>query len=729
LYNLLNIFYILMRTYTTNQIKNIALLGNSGSGKTTLAEAMLFEGGMIDRKGDVEHKNTVGDYHPIEHENQTSMFSSVMFTEYKDQKINILDSSGADDFVGGTVSSLHVADTGVLIVNAQNGVEVGTEIHSRWLERFNKPAVIAINKCDHDSAQFEKTIESIRDSFGSHVVLAQYPVNAGAGFDSIVDLIQMKLYRYPKEGGKPEISDIPDDQKEHAEGLHNELIEQAAENDEALMEIFFEKDTLTEEEMRTGITAGLLNRGIFPVFCLSARKNMGVGRFMEFLTNVAPAANELDPPKSSDGKEVKCEPGGPVSLFVFKESVESHIGEINFFKVMSGELKEGMDLNNNNTRNKERFSQIFCAQGKNRTKVSSLSAGDIGCAVKLKGTKTNHTLTSPGVSYTFPEIPFPEPKYRTAIKPVSEGDEEKLGEALTRIHQEDPTVKVEYSKELKQIILSGQGEYHLNIVKWQLDNIYKVETAFVPPKIPYRETITKAAQSDHRHKKQSGGAGQFGEVHMIIEPFVEGTEPKSTFKLEGKDYKLSNRGADIHNLGWGGKLEFVNCIVGGSIDARFMPAILKGIMEKMEDGPLTGSYARDIRVYVYDGKMHTVDSNEISFMLAGRNAFSKAFKQAGPKIMEPVYEVEVLVPSDRMGDVMSDLQGRRAIVQGMSSEKGFEKITAKVPLAELNKYSTALSSLTAGRAMYSMKFDGYVQVPGEIQDELLKAYEAEQEEE
>ncbi len=718
-----------MKTYSTSQIKNIALLGNAGSGKTTLAEAMLFEGGVIERKGSVEQKNTVGDYHPIEHENQTTMFSSVMYTEYKDQKINILDSSGADDFVGGTVSSLHVADTGLLIINAQNGIETGTEIHSRWLERFNKPAVIVMNKCDHDGAQFEKAIESVRDSFGSNVVLAQYPVNEGTGFDSIVDIIQMKLYKYPRDGGKPAISDIPDDQKDHAEELRNELIEKAAENDEALMELFFENDTLTEDEMRSGISTGLLNRGIFPVFCLSAKMNMGVGRFMEFLTNVAPSADELEPPKTTEGKEVKCEAGGPVSLFVFKESVESHIGEINFFKVMSGELKEGMDLTNNNTRNKERLAQIFCAQGKNRTKVSSLSAGDIGCTVKLKGTKTNHTLTSPNVSYTFPEIPFPEPKYRTAIKPVSEGDEEKLGEALSRIHQEDPTVRVEYSKELKQIILSGQGEYHLNIVKWQLDNIYKVETEFVPPRIPYRETITKAAQSDYRHKKQSGGAGQFGEVHMIIEPYVEGTEPKPSYKLNGKEYKLSNRGADIHNLSWGGKLEFVNCIVGGSIDARFLPAILKGIMEKMEEGPLTGSYARDIRVYVYDGKMHPVDSNEISFMLAGRNAFSRAFKQAGPKIMEPVYEVEVLVPSDRMGDVMSDLQGRRAIVQGMSSEKGFEKITAKVPLAEMNKYSTALSSLTAGRAMYSMKFDEYVQVPGEVQEELLKAYEAEQEEE
>jgi len=717
-----------MKTYSTDQIKNVALLGNASSGKTTLAEAMLFDGGVIDRRGDVESKNTVSDHHPIEHENQTSMYSTIMYTEYNGKKINILDVPGADDFVGGTVSSLHVADTGVLVINAQNGVEVGTEIHSRWLDRLNRPAVIYVNKCDHDSANFEKTYESIRDSLGGNAVLAQYPVNAGPGFDTIIDIILFKQLKYPKDGGKPEISDIPEAEVGRAEELRNELIEKAAENDEALMELFFENDGLTEDEMRTGITEGVVARGMFPIFCGSAKKNMGVDRFMEFLTNVAPSANDLEPVKTKDGTEVKCDASGPVSLFVFKASVESHIGEINYFKVHSGTLKEGMDLNNNTNRGKERFSQIFAPLGKNRTKVGELVAGDIGCTVKLKNTKTNHSLSSGDVSYEFERIPFPEPKYRTAIKPVSEGDEEKLGEALTRINQEDPTVRVEYSKELKQIILSGQGEYHLNIVKWHLDNQFKVETTFLPPRIPYRETITKPAQSDYRHKKQSGGAGQFGEVHMIIEPYTEGSSPKDMFKLNGKEYKMANRGVDTHNLSWGGKLEFVNCIVGGSIDARFLPAILKGIMEKLEEGPLTGSYARDIRVYVYDGKMHPVDSNEISFMLAGRNAFSQAFKVAGPKIMEPVYLVEVLVPSDYMGDVMSDLQGRRAIVQGMASEKGFEKITAKVPLAEMNKYSTALSSITSGRAMYSMQFSEYAQVPGEIQDELLKAYEAEQEE-
>jgi elongation factor G len=717
-----------MKNYTSDQIKSIVMLGNSGSGKTTLAESMLFEGGVIDRRGDVDSKNTVSDYNQIEHENNSSIYSSVLYTEYNNKKVNILDTAGADDFVGSAISSMHIADTGLIIVNAQNGVEVGTEIHSRWLKKFNIPAVIAVNHLDHDKANFEKTFEMIKESFGNGAILAQFPVNAGPGFDSIVDIIHMKVFKYPADGGKPELLDIPADLLERAEELRNELIEKAAENDEGLMELFFENDTLSEDEMRSGITTGLIERGVFPIFCVSAKSNMGVGRLLEFITNVVPCAGSLPAVKTTEDEEIASDPASPTSVFVFKTSVESHIGEVNFFKVMSGEVSEGMDLTNTTTQNKERLSQLFASYGKNRTKVTKLSAGDIGCTVKMKNTNTNDTMCGPGADFKFPNIPFPEPRFRTAIKPVNEGDEEKLGEALGRIHGDDPTVIVEYSKELKQILLHGQGEHHLNIVKWHLDNEFSVEIEFGTPKIPYRETITKVAQADYRHKKQSGGSGQFGEVYLLIEPHVEGAEDTKMFKIGGRDMKMSVRGHEEHELPWGGKLVFVNCIVGGSIDARFLPAIMKGLMEKMEEGPLTGSYARDIRVYVYDGKMHPVDSNEISFKLAGRNAFSMAFKNAGPKIMEPVYDVEVLVPSDRMGDVISDLQGRRAIVQGMSSEMGFEKITAKVPLAEMNKYSTALSSITNGRAMYTMSFDEYAPVPGDLQGDLLKAYEAEQEE-
>jgi len=717
-----------MKTYPTNQIKNLVLLGNAGSGKTTLAESILFEGGIIDRRGDISSKNTVSDYNLIEHENESSIYSTVLYTEYNDKKINFIDVPGSDDFVGGTIAALHIADTAILLINAQNGIEVGTEIHNRWIEKFEKPTIIVINQLDHDKANYDKALEMINERFRGKIAIVQYPVNAGPGFDSIVDLIKMKLYKYPADGGKPQILDIPESESQRASELKALLIEKAAENDESLMELFFENETLTEDEMRKGIASGLLNRGMYPVFCVSGKKNMGVGRFLEFISNVAPTPEQAPVPKDVSGKEIICDPKGPAAIFIFKTTIESHIGEVNYFKVMSGEISESMDLINSRTSNKERLSQIFATAGKNRVKLAKMVAGDIGSTVKLKATKNNDTLTTKG-DIRFVNIPFPEPKYRTAIKAVSESDDEKLGEALTRLHDEDPTLIIEYSKELKQIILYGQGEYHLNIVKWHLDHVFKIETAYLAPKIPYRETITKTAQADYRHKKQSGGSGQFGEVHMLIEPFIEGTPEPATFKANGKEMKLSLRGKEEHELPWGGKLVYYNCIVGGSIDARFMPAILKGIMEKMETGPLTGSYARDIRVFVYDGKMHPVDSNEISFRLAGRNAFSQAFKIAGPKILEPIYLVEVLVPGDRMGDVMSDLQGRRAIVQGMSSERGFEKIIAKVPLAEMNKYSTALSSITSGRAIYSMKYLEYAQVPGEVQEALLKAYDDESEDE
>ena len=716
-----------MKVYDFNQIKNILLVGNSGSGKTTLAESMLFEGGIIDRRGDVESKNTVSDNNTIEHENTNSVFSTILYTKFKDSKINFIDTPGMDDFVGGVISSLRIMDTAVVLMNAQNGVEVGTEIVGRHLKNYNKPMMFAVNHLDHDKTNFEQTVDQLKERFGSNVILAQYPVNQGIDFDTVIDVIKMKMLKF-SDNGKTEILDIPANEKEKAEELQSELIEKAAENDESLMELFFENDTLTEDEMRKGIKAGLIQRGMFPVFCISAKSNMGVNRLMEFIDNVAPLPYEMPTPKNAEGNDVVCDKSGNTSLFVFKTSVESHIGEINFFKVMSGEVSEGMDLVNQNNYTKERLSQLYVVAGKNRTKVEKMVAGDVGATVKLKNTKSNQTLNISSADFTYDAIEFPNPKYRSAIKPLSEGDEEKLGEALGRMSQEDPTYQIEYSKELKQIIIHGQGEYHLNILKWHLDNIFKLETEFVAPKIPYRETITRVAQSDYRHKKQSGGAGQFGEVHMVIEPFTPGMSNPSKYKAKDKEITVNVRGLDEHDMPWGGKLVFVNCIVGGAIDARFFPAILKGLMEKMEEGPLTGSYARDIRVCVYDGKMHPVDSNEISFKLAGRNAFSVAFKEAGPKILEPIYLVEVLVPSERMGDVMSDLQGRRGVVQGMSSEEGYEKITAKIPLAEMNKYSTALSSLSQGRAMYSMKFSEYAQVPGDIQIDLIKAYEKEQEE-
>jgi elongation factor G len=718
-----------MKTYQADQIKNIALLGNSGSGKTTLAEAMLFNGGIIERRGTVEGKNTASDYRPIEHENGNSIFSTVLYTEFQNNKINIFDTPGLDDFSGGVISSLFASDTAVMTINVQNGVEVGTEIHFRHAEKDHKPLILVVNGLDHEKANFEKTLEMLKERLSSNIVLIQYPYNEGVGFNSVIDVLKMKMLRYAKDGGKAEVMDIPADQAEKAAELHGALVEKAAESDETLMELFFTNDSLSEEEIKKGIAKGIATRGMFPVLCVSSKNNIGIDRLMEFILSEAPSIKDMPVQVNSKGAEVKPNPTGPASVYVFKSSIEEHIGEINYFRVYSGKITENLDVVNSSNGTKERLSQLYVCAGKNRIRVPELHVGDIGAFVKLKNTKTGHTLNVPGNDWKYEGTKFPEPKYRTAIKAQNESDDEKLGEALNKIHLEDPTIIIEYSKELKQIIVHGQGEYHLNIMKWHLDNIYKIHTNFNAPKIPYRETITKSAAADYRHRKQSGGAGQFGEVHMIIEPFEEGSKEATMQKINGKDVKISVRDKEEIELPWGGKLVYVNSIVGGAIDARFMPAILKGIMEKMEIGPLTGSYARDIRVYVYDGKMHPVDSNEISFRLAGRNAFSQAFKIAGPKILEPVYDVEIFVPSDRMGDVISDLQGRRGMVLGMASEKRFEVIKAKVPLAEMNKYSTALSSITGGRAMYSMKFAEYAQVPGDVQDSVIKAYSEEEEEE
>lgn len=717
-----------MKTYQTSQIRNIALLGNTGSGKTMLAECMMFEGKVIERKGTIDGKSTVSDYTEIEQQNQRSIYSTVLHTEFLNHKLNIIDTPGSDDFVGGVVSAMYPADTGIMVINSQYGVEVGTEIFNRHSERMNLPLVFAINHLDQDKANYEQAIESLRVSFGKKVTIIQYPVNQGTGFDAFVDVLLMKMYKFKGENGEREDLPIPASEMDRATELHNILVETAAENDESLMEKFFEQGSLTEDEMRKGLAVGVRSRGLFPVFCTSAKRSIGIKRLMEFVINVCPNPSDVTPMPTKEGKEIKCDASAPASLFIFKTTIEPHIGEINYFRVMSGKVTESIDMINTANEGKERVSQLFVVAGKNRIKVPELFAGDIGATVKLKNTKTNHTLCAPNLSVSFKEMQFPNHKFRTAIKAKNESDVEKLGEFLNRAHQEDPTVVVEYSKELKQIILHGQGEHHLNILKSQLINQQKIEVEFIAPRIPYRETITKVAQADYRHKKQSGGSGQFGEVHMIIEPYVEGAPDPVKHKVNGKELNISVRGKEEIKLEWGGKLIYYNCIVGGAIDARFLPAILKGVMEKMEEGPLTGSYARDIRVAVYDGKMHPVDSNEISFKLAGRQAFKTAFKNAGPKIMEPVYEVEVLVPGDKMGDVMSDLQNRRAIILGMDSEKGFEKINARVPLAEMHKYSTTLSSLTSGRATYNMKFASYEQVPADVQDKLLKAYEDQDEE-
>lgn len=715
-----------MKVYQTNEIKNIALLGSSGSGKTTLVEAMLFESGVIKRRGTIAAKNTVSDYFPVEQEYGYSVFSTILHVEWNNKKLNIIDCPGSDDFIGSAVTALNVTDTALLLLNGQYGVEVGTQNHFRYTEKLNKPVIFLVNQLDHEKCDYDNILEQLREAYGPKVIPIQYPISTGPGFNALIDVLLMKKYSWKPEGGAPTIEDIPADEMDRAMEMHKALVEAAAENDEGLMEKFFEQDSLSEDEMREGIRKGLVARGIFPVFCVCGGKDMGVRRLMEFLGNVVPFVSEMPKVENTAGKEVAPDVSGPQSLYFFKTSVEPHIGEVSYFKVMSGKVREGDDIVNADRGSKERIAQIYAVAGANRIKVEELRAGDIGAAVKLKDVKTGNTLNGKDCDYRFNFIKYPNSKYSRAIKPQNEADVEKMMTILNRMREEDPTWVVEQSKELRQTLVHGQGEFHLRTLKWRLEHNEKLQVKYEEPKIPYRETITKAARADYRHKKQSGGAGQFGEVHLIVEPYKEGMPVPETYKFNGQEFKINVKGTEEIPLEWGGKLVFINSIVGGSIDARFMPAILKGIMARMEQGPLTGSYARDVRVIVYDGKMHPVDSNEISFMLAGRNAFSEAFKNAGPKILEPIYDVEVFVPSDKMGDVMGDLQGRRAMIMGMSSEKGFEKLVAKVPLKEMSSYSTALSSLTGGRASFIMKFSSYELVPTDVQDKLIKDFEAKQ---
>jgi elongation factor G len=716
-----------MKVYQTNEIRNIAIIGGSGSGKTTLTEAMLFESGIIKRRGSVDNGNTVSDYFPVEKEYGYSVFSTIFSVEWLNKKLNFIDSPGSDDFAGGAVSALSVTDTALMVINAQYGVEVGTINLFRYTESLGKPVIFLVNQLDKENADFDKTLLQLKETYGGKVVQIQYPLQTGQNFHQMVDVLKMKMYQWKPEGGAPEILDIPASELGKAEELHNALVEAAAENDEALMEKFFDQGSLTEEEMREGIRKGLLTRGMFPVVCASAGKDMGVRRLMEFLGNNVPGVNEMPPYKNTEDKDITPDPAAPASLFVFKTTVEPHIGRVSYFKVMSGAVKAADDLLNEDRGSKERISQLFVVAGQNRFEIPELRAGDIGATVKLKDVNTGNTLNAKGMDNKFNFIKYPNSKYRRAIKAANEADSEKMMEILSRMRAEDPTWVIEQSKELKQIIVSGQGEFHLKTLKWRIENNDKLMIEFFEPKIPYRETITKSARADYRHKKQSGGAGQFGEVHLIVEPYQEGVPMPEVYKFNGQEFKIQARDVQEYPLEWGGKLVYINSIVGGSIDARFMPAILKGIMGRMEQGPLTGSYARDVRVIVYDGKMHPVDSNEISFMLAGRNAFSEAFKNAGPKILEPIYDVEVSLPSEYMGDVMGDLQGRRAMIMGMNSEKGYEKLMAKVPLKEMSNYSTSLSSITGGRASFTMKFASYELVPSDVQDKLLKEYEAQQE--
>ena len=710
------------KVYQANEIKNIAMLGGSGSGKTTLMESMLFESGVIKRRGSIETQSTVCDYFPVEKEYGYSVFSTVCNVEFMGKKLNIIDCAGSDDFCGGTVAALQMVGSALVVLSANEGVTVGTQNNFRLVENAHKPLAFVVNKCDHEYADFEKVLHELRETFGNRCTVMQYPVNAGTGFNAVIDVLKGKMLVWGPDGGAPEEKEIPAAEQAKVEEMRQALQEQAAEADETLLDKFLEEG-LNDEEIMQGLKSVYAQGSMYPVICCSAAKDMGIRRLMDFLNVMAPAPRQFEY-KTVDGKSVRPVDDAPTSLYVFKTSVEPHVGEVSYFRVMQGVVRPGDDLQNMERGSKERISQLFMVDGSMRTPVEEVHAGDIAATVKLKDTRTGNTLNAKDCDYQYAPIVYPQPRYRRAIRPANEADNEKLAALLTRMHEEDPTWIVEQSKELRQTIVWGQGEFHLRTLKWRLENNDKMSVEFDEPKIPYRETITKAARADYRHKKQSGGSGQFGEVHLIVEPYEEGMPVKESYKFGNQEYKVSVKDTQEITLEWGGKLVLINSIVGGAIDARFIPAILKGVMDRMEQGPLTGSYARDVRVIVYDGKMHPVDSNEISFRLAGRNAFAEAFRNANPKVLEPIYDVEVLVPTEIMGDVMSDINGRRGMVLGMESEKQFTRLKALVPLKELSNYSTTLSSLTGGRATFTMAFKSYELVPADVQDQLLKAYAA-----
>ncbi len=699
-----------MKIYDEKHIKNVAFVGAHNSGKTTLAETMLFEAGLINRRGTVEDKNTIADYHEIEHERETSIFATPLHTEWRNYKINIIDTPGLDDFIGEIASTMRVADSLVTVINAQQGVEIGTEIIWQYINKFSRPTLFVINQIDHPQANFDSSYQSIVDLVGNNAVKIQYPILMD-GAQCIIDVLKMKLYKFKPEGGKPEKLEIPETEKEMANFLHNELVEKAAENDEELMELYFDKGSLNEDEMRKGIQKGMLHHELFPVFCVSALNDMGTGRLMGFIDNVAPAAADLKPEQSLEGNEVFCRADEPTALFIFKTFHEPNLGQVTFFKVKSGEIKQNDRLKNSRNGEIESLNQLYIMDGKKRHPVEKLTAGDIGATLKLKNTETNDTLSSLNSEITIKPIIFPQARIRKAVEAENKKDEEKLNEVLKKIHSQDPTVVMKFSNELRQQILSCQGELHLATIDWTLRSIYGIKTVFNQPRVAYRETIQRAATQSYKHKKQSGGSGQFGEVHLKIEPWHEGMEEPEGFNLRGKE--------EI-DLKWGGKLVFYNCITGGVIDTRYLPAIMKGILEVMEEGPLTGSYARDIRVMVFDGKMHSVDSNDISFKIAGAHAFKAAFLDAKPKLLEPILDLEVKVPEELLGNVMTDLQSRRSIIMGMDSDGKHQIIKAKVPEAEMYKYSTSLRSQTQGRATFKTKFASFEPVPSNVQSELVQ---------
>ncbi len=698
-----------MKVYDTQHIRNVALVGHQGSGKTTLAEAMLYVSGAINRMGSIEEGNTVSDYHPSEIERQMSVFTSMLHTEWDGHKINILDTPGYLDFVAEVLAALRVADTALFVINATEGVAVGTERAWRFAEREGKPSMFVLNHLDHAETNFEQLVEQIRNHFGRGATVVQLP--AGQGTRAIIDVLLMKQLRFPAGGKEMIVEDIDPAFRERAEQLHQELVENIAENDEELMELYFEQGELSEDQMRKGLREAMIRRQLFPIFLTSAKENIGISRLMGFIDNVCPSPADMPSPPLEAGDELKADPEGPEVLFVYRTMAEQHVGEYSFFRAYSGTLEQGMDLENAQTGSTERIGQIYTINGKQRESLPKMMAGDLGAVVKLKNTHTNNTLRRKGTPYVVAPIEFPEPIYWVAVKPLHQGEEDKLASGLHQLREEDPSLVVKHDPLLKQILLGGQGELHLQIARYRLKHRFGVEVAFERPRVSYRETITNRAAATYRHKKQTGGAGQFAEIAMMVEPLKGEFNPPP---------EITVRNVTELETPWGAKIEFIDAIVGGVIDMRrFAGAIQKGILEAMQEGPVAGYPVGDIRVVIYNGKMHPVDSNEAAFKTAAKMVFREAFRQANPVLLEPIHEVEILVPEAYMGDVLGDLNTRRAQILGMEVEGGFQKIKALVPEAELHQYATTLRSLTQGRGLFSYRFSHYAVMPRHVQEKVV----------
>lgn len=688
-----------MKEYHPEQIRNIALIGHGGSGKTSFAEAACFCAGSTTRLGRVEEGNTVSDYHPDEIERQISINSAVISNEWHGFKVNLIDTPGYTDFTGEVKSSLRVSDTALVFLKAVEGAEVGTEIVWGYTRDMRVPALFVVAKLDNENADFDRTVAQARDRFSHDVIPVQFPTAVGAGFEAIVDVVKMKLLAYSRDGkGRATESDIPGDLRQRADEMREHLVEQIAETDEKLLDAFFTNGTLTDEQIRAGLRAGIRNRKIFPVLCASGTLNVGVSAALDFCAEYAPGPAQVETPAgyapgSDHTKEipVRCDAAAQPVMFVFKTVAEPHVGELSFFRVYAGTVAPGMDMVNDSNGKAERLAQIFVMRGKDRKEVGKLHAGDFGAVVKLKDTHTNNTLSSKAFPVVLPPIEFPEPVISMALVARQKGDEDKIATGLHSLHEEDPTFVVRVDGELHQTVISGQGELHLEIITRRLKAKYGVEVEMVEPKIPYRETIKgRANEVEYKHKKQTGGRGQFGHVWIKVEPLVQG-----------------------------GGFEFEDAIVGGVVPGRFIPAVQKGIVEAMETGVVAGYKVVDVKVTLFDGSYHDVDSDEHSFKIAGRMAFKKGFKEARPIILEPIYEIEVRVPEDYMGDVMGDISSRRGKILGMDSDGVTQIIRANVPLKELFRYSTTLRSMTQGRGIHRQKFDHYEETPREVAEKII----------